>query len=607
MPTAILRTVIQTQSAAAEAKLASYGKQVNTTASTATKGLSAFGVSAGMVFAGAAVAVGAFVSKSISAYSANQRVMAQTEAVLKSTGGAAGVTAKQIGAMANSLAVMTGIDDEAIQATENLLATFTQVRNEAGKNNDVFDQTTKAVLDMATAMNGGAIPSQEELLKTTIMVGKAMNDPITGMSKLMRVGVTFTASQRAMIQSLTQSGDLMGAQKIVLAELNKEFGGSSTVDTYERSIGKLKTTFGNFMEVVGHGAVIVLTDFARGLEGIGQAGGFLEDKIGDVVRFFNLSNPFGNSKPQADEVAAAIPRVAVAAESMTARVAESLGMSEQDFVKWQTGTESALNGVEGSLGDLATKAHLSAAGVLKAFQEQFRAQLDLQTNWETLLARGLPADFAKQLQDMGIKGATIVNALAHANESKFNAIVAAWQGSQNVAHDTAAAISGIKRAEDMIDPKKTVTVTAVTSTAVGSLMYYRQLLASIPTQKTTYLYTVRSGSTSPYGHSGGAVTPGGIFHGGGTVQRYHSGGLRSGDVPAILQTGEFVLRKQAVNSIGLDVLRMLNNMGGGAAGTSVRRPRPGGQGGPTVNITVSGGSPQEVAEHVSRELIRRMR
>ena len=36
----------------------------------------------------------------------------------------------------------SGIDDEAIQSGENLLLTFTDIRNEVGKGNDIFNQAT---------------------------------------------------------------------------------------------------------------------------------------------------------------------------------------------------------------------------------------------------------------------------------------------------------------------------------------------------------------------------------------------------------------------------------------------------------------------------------
>jgi hypothetical protein len=79
----------------------------------------------------------------------------------------------------------SGVDDEAIKSSENLLLTFTNIRNETGKNNDIFNQATKATLDMSTALGN-------DLKGSSILVGKALNDPIKGMTALRRVGVSFT-------------------------------------------------------------------------------------------------------------------------------------------------------------------------------------------------------------------------------------------------------------------------------------------------------------------------------------------------------------------------------------------------------------------------------
>ena len=81
-----------------------------------------------------------------------QKVAAQTNAVLKSTGGIAGVSAKDVDKLATSLSNLSGVDDELIASGENVLLTFTNVRNVTGKGNDIFDQATKAALDMSTAL-----------------------------------------------------------------------------------------------------------------------------------------------------------------------------------------------------------------------------------------------------------------------------------------------------------------------------------------------------------------------------------------------------------------------------------------------------------------------
>ena len=148
-----------------------------------------------------------------------QKVAAQTNAVLKSTGKAAHVSAKQVEDMAESLMTMSGVDDELIQQGENLLLTFKNIRNETGRGNDIFDQATKAMLDMSVALGQDATSS-------AIQLGKALNDPVKGVTALRRVGVSFTAAQIKQIKTLVATGKTLQAQKLILRELNQEFGGS---------------------------------------------------------------------------------------------------------------------------------------------------------------------------------------------------------------------------------------------------------------------------------------------------------------------------------------------------------------------------------------------
>ena len=62
-------------------------------------------------------------------------------------------------------------------------------------------------------------------------------------------------------------------------------------------------------------------------------------------------------------------------------------------------------------------------------------------------------------------------------------------------------------------------------------------------------------------HEGGAV-----YHAGGPV-RMHGGGLRPDERPAILQRGEYVLRRDAVRRMGLPLLDAINDTGQVPAGT----------------------------------------
>jgi hypothetical protein len=171
------------------------------------------------------------------------KVTAQTEAVLKSTGNAANVTAGHVGDLAESLMKKSGVDDEAIQSGENLLLTFTNIRNEAGKGNDIFDQTTAAALDMSVALGTDMTTASQAL-------GKALNDPVKGLAKLSKQGVTFTDAQKAQVKAMQEAGDMAGAQKVILAELTKEFGGSAEA-AGKTLPGQLKILQQEFSNVAG--------------------------------------------------------------------------------------------------------------------------------------------------------------------------------------------------------------------------------------------------------------------------------------------------------------------------------------------------------------------
>jgi hypothetical protein len=203
------------------------------------------------------------------------RVSAQ---VVKSTGGAAKVTADQMGDLATAISNKTGADDEAIQSGENLLATFTNVRNETGKGNKIFDRATQAAVDMASAMNNGVVDANG-LKAANIQLGKALNDPIKGVTALQKVGVSFTADQKKQIKTLVESGNTLKAQKIILNEVGKEFGGAAQAAT--DPLTKLHTIVGNVSETIG-GVFLPYVDKAAT-----WLGNHLPGAVDTAGKFFN--------------------------------------------------------------------------------------------------------------------------------------------------------------------------------------------------------------------------------------------------------------------------------------------------------------------------------
>lgn len=247
MPDANIRAVITAKDDASNV-LKSFG---NTASSVGDKVASVAKVAAiGLAAAGAAAV--AFGYSSVKAYQDSENTLAQLNAVIKSTGGAAGVTADQATKLALSLQKTTRYSDEAVLGAENLLLTFTSI----GK--DVFPEATSTILDMSTALG-------QDLKSSTIQLGKALQDPIRGITALRRVGVNFSDAQKDMIESLVKSGKTMEAQKLILKELKTEFGGSAEAagKTFAGSLDKLKNSFNDIQESIGKTIVIAITPFIQ--------------------------------------------------------------------------------------------------------------------------------------------------------------------------------------------------------------------------------------------------------------------------------------------------------------------------------------------------------
>jgi hypothetical protein len=166
------------------------------------------------VVAGGVIAVN--VKAGIQSLAELQRVEQLTATALKSTGSAAAGSAEDIRKRSLALEDLTTVDDKAIQNAQNLLLTFRQIGPQA------FEPTLKAAIDLNAALGG----DENSLQGRLIQVGKAVNDPIKGLTALRRVGVSFTAEQEKQIKALVDAGRTMDAQRVILRELNKEFAGA---------------------------------------------------------------------------------------------------------------------------------------------------------------------------------------------------------------------------------------------------------------------------------------------------------------------------------------------------------------------------------------------
>ena len=167
-----------------------------------------------------------------------EQAMAQLEAVTRSTGMAAGFTAGEMAKQAAALQKITTYGDETVMQMQTVLATFTRVRG------DQFVAAQRGILDMATAL-------RMDLQSAAIQVGKALNDPIQGITALNRAGVQLSDSQRALVKELVETGHVAEAQRLILAELETQFGGSAQAarDTLGGALSALRNAIGDLFEM----------------------------------------------------------------------------------------------------------------------------------------------------------------------------------------------------------------------------------------------------------------------------------------------------------------------------------------------------------------------
>ena len=301
-----------------------------------------------------------------------QGIQAQLEQVIKSTGGAAGVSAEMANDLATSLQDVTRFEDDAIVSGENMLLTFTNI----GK--DVFPAATETMLDMSQALG-------QDMQASAVQLGKALNDPIAGISALSRVGVTFTDSQKEMIESMVKAGDTAGAQKLILQELQREFGGSARAagETFAGKLDILQNKLGGIKDTIGTALLPVLTELAdKFIAGLNTPE--FQAALDSAVKFITDTAIPGLTKLADWFVNTGIPKA-------------------QEFVKLFN--EQGLQGVVTALSDWAnspeTQAQVKGAGL--AVANALIAGIVDTANWAGPKFAGASKDIAAWMEDPATK------------------------------------------------------------------------------------------------------------------------------------------------------------------------------------------------------------
>jgi len=211
----------------------------------------------GTLVAGASIAgFTKFLGDAVGMAREAEKIQADLNATLASTKGIAGVTADEINDMAFALSQVTTFGGRAIVKGQAMLLTFTNI----GK--DVFPMATETMLNMAEKFGS--------METASVQLGKALNDPVAGVTALRRVGVQLSDAQEQQIKDFMALGDIASAQKVILGELETEFGGLARAigETSEGKLKILQNNLGNTQEAIGAGLLPTIDKLTESFAGL---------------------------------------------------------------------------------------------------------------------------------------------------------------------------------------------------------------------------------------------------------------------------------------------------------------------------------------------------
>ncbi len=186
----------------------------------------------------AAAGVAALAAAMIPAYKAARSqddANKKLAAVLRATGGAAGLTFEELDKMAGALQRVTDFEDDTVMGAQAMLLRFDAIGKE------VFPQALKAATDLA-AGTGNLEGAAESL-------GQALQKPEEASRKLKAMQVILSDAQKKQIELFVQSGEKGKAQQAILDAVAKSYGGNA--EAMSHATTKLMNQIGDMAESIG--------------------------------------------------------------------------------------------------------------------------------------------------------------------------------------------------------------------------------------------------------------------------------------------------------------------------------------------------------------------
>jgi hypothetical protein len=211
-------------------------------------------VGAAMLAAGTAAArFGIDAAKGAEEAAVAQRRLDQIAKSMNLFGSQTARVSKRLGEFAEANELVVGVDADVIKATQAKLLTFKELAKTATTVGGAMDRATMAAIDLAAAGFGSAETN-------AVQLGKALQDPVKGITALGRAGVTFTAQEKEKIKVLVESGKILDAQNIILESIEQQVGG--TAEATASAFTRIELASNQLKDSIGEALLPVVEDFA---------------------------------------------------------------------------------------------------------------------------------------------------------------------------------------------------------------------------------------------------------------------------------------------------------------------------------------------------------
>jgi hypothetical protein len=192
-----------------------------------------------------------------------QKAMATMTAVLNSTGKAAQFSADGLADMADKMQWVSDFGDEDImsEAITSLLR---------------FDVINKETLPRALQLTMDMAAKTKDLAGASKLLGVSLDNPILGMTRLLKTGIPLSESQKQLIMNFVETGEKAKAQAILLKALESGYAGQAKAQM--TAAGQMKKAWEEYLQYVGEqtkpyldGALNAVTQFMNSVLAAGRS------------------------------------------------------------------------------------------------------------------------------------------------------------------------------------------------------------------------------------------------------------------------------------------------------------------------------------------------